>query len=220
MLTSLCLSLHETLYTNSTTPLLHQCPRWKLKCPEIGGSHPFICWMHRNSTQYIFFDIQFTNWLQDCNCNQCPTLICKSGSQQRARYSKPSSDLCITKKIECWSIPLYHTNQFCCISNVNQVLILHTHSPPPPTHTHTNQNNIPANSINNAPIFGLILIAALRKWNADAYCCMVMWTRPRLCLIFQSKGARYAALFKQLIAYHTKEQIKTIMIILWTWVWN
>ena len=50
------------------------------------------------------------------------------------------------------------------------------------------------------PRDGRRLIDAERKWKADAYCCMLKWTSPRLYKIFQSKGARYAALFKQQIA--------------------
>ena len=43
----------------------------KLRCLEIGGSHPFICWTHRNDTQYIFFDIQFMYRLQKSNVLFC-----------------------------------------------------------------------------------------------------------------------------------------------------
>ena len=44
--------------------------------------------------------------------------------------------------------------------------------------------------MNVCPLFGLRLMAAERKWNAEANCCMVRCTRPRLYRIFQSNGAR------------------------------
>lgn len=53
-----------------------------------------------------------------------------------------------------------------------------------------NSTSLPARSIYSSPILDWKLMAALRKWKADAYCCIVRWTKPKLYRIFQSKGAR------------------------------
>lgn len=50
--------------------------------------------------------------------------------------------------------------------------------------------NLPASSIKSCPILGRRLMAALRKWKADAYWAILRCTRPRLYRIFQSNGDR------------------------------
>ena len=77
-----------SMYTNSTTPLL--------QCPEIGGSHPFFCWIHRNNTQYILFDIQFTYWLQETNVPR----LCKSGSVNRGPNTVNACWICVYSGME------------------------------------------------------------------------------------------------------------------------
>ena len=42
-------------------------------------AHSFICWMHRNNTQYTLFDVQFTYQFQESNVPH----VCKRGSVNR-----------------------------------------------------------------------------------------------------------------------------------------
>jgi len=59
-----------------------------------------------------------------------------------------------------------------------------------PIYAIISKHNLPANSIKRLPMRGRRLIAALRKWKADAYCSMTKWTSPRLYKIFQSNGQK------------------------------
>ena len=66
-------------------------PIIELWCPEIRGSHPFICWMHRNSTWYILFDIQFTYRFQESNVPR----LCKCGFVTRGPNLVNACRICV-----------------------------------------------------------------------------------------------------------------------------
>ena len=55
----------------------------------------------------------------------------------------------------------------------------------------------PARSMNVCPLLGLMLMAAERKWKAEANCCMVRWTRP--CSGFISQVCRIGSTFWQIL---------------------
>ena len=66
-----CVYLNYKVYLNETSLSHHAItvvsPTIELRCPAIGGSHSFVCWMHRNNTQFILFDTQFMYQFQELN---------------------------------------------------------------------------------------------------------------------------------------------------------
>ena len=48
-------------------PSIHRSEHDITVVSRDGALHPLICWMHRNNTQYILFDIQLTYRFQKSN---------------------------------------------------------------------------------------------------------------------------------------------------------
>ena len=59
------------------------------------GFTSFICWMHRNSTQYIFFDVQFIYWLQKSNVLHC----CNHGSVNIGPNAANACWICVYRSV-------------------------------------------------------------------------------------------------------------------------